>query len=608
MAVSVLCPGCRTSYPVTEDLLGKKIRCKKCQETFTATAAKNGRPQDDRIQTRPSAKAARGDNAAPRSKAGAKKSGNGLLIGAILGGLLLVVGGGFGVWMVINKDDASTNNGQASANPPVLPLNNLPINVNPGVTPDANQGDTPKANQGESKGGVTNPTLSTDPRPAPLPRIKHADFRADIVERVKQSAVMIQSTVAEGSADGSGWIAEPGGIIVTNAHVIFMKEAAREPPQKVEVIVHAGIKDKERRYEAKILAVDREEDLAVLKINGKDLPDPLPIALSHELIEGQKLMTLGFPLGRGLKQSVDAGRAQETLLGVKARFTTVAGRFRAKDGSVKYIQVEGGVDGGNSGGAVVDTSGHVVAIVVAEARGTQIKFVIPSEHALHLLQGRILKIVPGQAVGSGGAVKQSLAAMVADPMKRIDKITADFWSGPKPNASKGELMMRPATDREPLPVAGDANKVTVPVSYNPSLPVGLGESQTATIDVTLPTLPASHVYWFRPKYKLKDGKDRWGEAMVVEMGRHPVESSPANLTLHHKAESERRIHLVTRATTGFETTDGFAGARTSSSSPRSAKRPGLSSATAVPRSGCSTTTCGSPIRTSTTPSAANSRD
>ena len=68
MAVTVVCPGCRTSYPITEDLVGKKIRCKKCQETFTATAAKN-RGQDDRIQTKPSAaKAGRRDDNAPRGR------------------------------------------------------------------------------------------------------------------------------------------------------------------------------------------------------------------------------------------------------------------------------------------------------------------------------------------------------------------------------------------------------------------------------------------------------------------------------------------------------------------------------------------------------------
>src|SRR3954452_13021532 len=81
MAVSVTCPGCRTSYPVTDDLLGKKIRCKKCQETFTASADRNGaaRAGDERIQTRPVAR--RGDDgpAAPRSGpklAPAAKAGN----------------------------------------------------------------------------------------------------------------------------------------------------------------------------------------------------------------------------------------------------------------------------------------------------------------------------------------------------------------------------------------------------------------------------------------------------------------------------------------------------------------------------------------------------
>src|SRR5436309_56821 len=107
MAVSVTCPGCRTSYPVTEDLLGKKIRCKKCQETFTATAAKSAagvrRAGDDRITTKPAAAGkapARYDDEddAPRRNGNGRgrpmprsaetKGGNGLLIGGIVGGAL----------------------------------------------------------------------------------------------------------------------------------------------------------------------------------------------------------------------------------------------------------------------------------------------------------------------------------------------------------------------------------------------------------------------------------------------------------------------------------------------------------------------------------------
>src|SRR5205823_302759 len=135
MAVSVTCPGCRTSYPVTEDLLGKKIRCKKCQETFTATTAKSAaasRGPDERITTRPApSKAAGGryeddDDDGPQRngngrgrpvpvKRPAQKGGNGVLIGAIVGGVLLVaVGGGLGVWL-FSGDTDKTNTGTQTA-------------------------------------------------------------------------------------------------------------------------------------------------------------------------------------------------------------------------------------------------------------------------------------------------------------------------------------------------------------------------------------------------------------------------------------------------------------------------------------------------------------
>src|SRR5262245_39899661 len=106
MAVSVTCPGCRTSYPVTDDLLGKKIRCKKCQETFTASADRNGaaRAGDERIQTRPAARRDDGP-AAPRSgskPAPAAKSANHrtLVTLAAVAGALLAGMGAVTVWAV----------------------------------------------------------------------------------------------------------------------------------------------------------------------------------------------------------------------------------------------------------------------------------------------------------------------------------------------------------------------------------------------------------------------------------------------------------------------------------------------------------------------------
>src|SRR5207237_9308254 len=92
MAISVTCPGGRTSSPVTEDLIGKTIRCKKCQETFTAKAAKAAVATvrgDDRIQKAPPF-AAEDDfeqrNGPPRAAVRKEPSGgsNALILGAAI--------------------------------------------------------------------------------------------------------------------------------------------------------------------------------------------------------------------------------------------------------------------------------------------------------------------------------------------------------------------------------------------------------------------------------------------------------------------------------------------------------------------------------------------
>ena len=171
---------------------------------------------------------------------------------------------------------------------------------------------------------------------------------------------------------GSGWIGERHGneaYVITNSHVVGMKEPAKPPPEKIDICLDAGLAN-ERHYDGKLLALDREEDLAVVRIKGKDLPEALTIAASYDLVESQQLKTMGFPLGgdlvRQLKRGLNTG---DLLTSLKVRPTTVSGRIFNKDGSVKYIQVEGGVDHGNSGGAAVDTNGNVVAVVVAERRG-----------------------------------------------------------------------------------------------------------------------------------------------------------------------------------------------------------------------------------------------
>jgi predicted Zn finger-like uncharacterized protein len=570
MAVNVNCPGCRTSYPVTEDLLGKKIRCKKCQETFTAAAAKStvAARADERITTRAPAKGGNGrydddtEDDAPRrngngvakpmAKRTAQKSGGkGLLVGGIAGGgALLAAGIGLGIWML--KDNSDPGDKPAPTPPPIS--TGTPV-VKDGPSADVTP---PTTTGGESK-MVTAPAPDAPKDVKVVSQRRPANFTQAVIERVKKCAVLIRVTEEEGLGYGSGWFAEKHGdevYIVTNSHVVGMKEPAKPPPEKIEVILNSGTPE-ERTLEGKLLGLDREEDLAVIRIKGKDLPDPLPIAPSADLQESEKLLILGFPHGKFLEEELRQGLGVRVLTTLKARQTTVAGRIYNNDHSVRYIQVEGGADPGNSGGAAVDTNGHVSAVLVAGDPGSNMRWVIPSEYAIHLLRGRILTVMPGQAVSSGGTIRQPITVRIADPLSRIRSVDADIWVGPKPDEKKGQAIMRPSSDRPPQPQEGDGPRTTVSLAYDPNQQVKLGEAHEAHGEAMLPPLNDNQVYWFQPHYDPKNGKQRWGEAVVLEMGRYPVDAKPANLTMQHKADTGgavRRVDIETRQVQGSDVT------------------------------------------------------
>jgi serine/threonine-protein kinase len=189
------------------------------------------------------------------------------------------------------------------------------------------------------------PPSSTAPdHVAPSPVARPPDFTPVVLERVRKSAALIRvSGPADKVESASGWVAEKQGdvaYVITNAHVVGMKEPAKPAPERIEVILESGSPN-ERKLEGRLVALNREEDLALICIKGKELPDPLPIAPSYDLQEGQKLLILGFPNARLSEGTLKLGDGSVSAL--KLRLTTVAGRIRNKsDGSVKYIQVEGG--------------------------------------------------------------------------------------------------------------------------------------------------------------------------------------------------------------------------------------------------------------------------
>lgn len=150
-------------------------------------------------------------------------------------------------------------------------------------------------------------------------------------------------------ASGSGVIVSPDGYIVTNNHVVAESD-------KVEVTLN----DK-RTYEATIVGTDPSTDLAVIKINAKDLPY-LIYGNSDNLKIGEWVLAVGNPFN--LTSTVTAG-----IVSAKARNINILG---SPDGSAieSFIQTDAAVNRGNSGGALVNTMGELVGINAAIASGT----------------------------------------------------------------------------------------------------------------------------------------------------------------------------------------------------------------------------------------------
>lgn len=148
-------------------------------------------------------------------------------------------------------------------------------------------------------------------------------------------------------ASGSGVIISSEGYIVTNNHVI-------ENSQTIKVILN----DK-REFEAHLVGTDPSTDIALLKVEGKDLPS-IPWGNSDEIKLGEWVLAVGNPFN--LTSTVTAG-----IVSAKARGIGIIG---AEMSIESFIQTDAAVNPGNSGGALVNTKGELVGINTAIASRT----------------------------------------------------------------------------------------------------------------------------------------------------------------------------------------------------------------------------------------------
>jgi serine protease Do len=156
--------------------------------------------------------------------------------------------------------------------------------------------------------------------------------------------------VPEQRASGSGVIISNDGFIVTNNHVV-------ENADEVTVTMN-----NKKTYTAKVIGTDPAYDLAVIKIEAKDLPFIL-YGNSDDVKIGQWVLALGYPLN--LETTVTAG-----IVSAKARSLGLNKGTKTNTPVESFIQTDAAVNQGNSGGALINTNGILIGINSAIASPT----------------------------------------------------------------------------------------------------------------------------------------------------------------------------------------------------------------------------------------------
>ena len=184
---------------------------------------------------------------------------------------------------------------------------------------------------------------------------------------------------------GSGVIVSPGGVIVTNTHVVKIGGAAE---------IRIALADR-REFDAKVVQLDEKSDIAVLRIEGGDGHFPYLEFEDTDIVEvGDLVLAIGDPFGVG--QTVTNG--------------IVSALARTEVGSTDcavFIQTDAAINPGNSGGALIDMAGNLIGMntaIFSRSGGSHgVGFAIPSNMVKLVVDSAVAGASwsgPGSAPGS----------------------------------------------------------------------------------------------------------------------------------------------------------------------------------------------------------------
>lgn len=230
------------------------------------------------------------------------------------------------------------------------------------------------------------------------------------------SVVLIGSMYKKKNRLGTGFIVSDNGLIVTNAHLV-------KPSQKIIVKLHGA----EIFHPAELISVDKKKDIALLKVDLKDLP-AVRMGNSGGVQIGQRVVTIGNPLG--LESSIADG---------------LISSWRDFSEGFKMLQISVPLSEGSSGGPLFDLDGKVVGMTTSSSeKGQNLNFAVPVNDIKSFLsktkykslfKARSSKNLAGASSGSEKSRDVPLSSDALLSTKKAQSSSPNFSSAPVSSSS-----------------------------------------------------------------------------------------------------------------------------------------------------------------------------
>ncbi len=237
------------------------------------------------------------------------------------------------------------------------------------------------------------------------------EFSDPFFRRFFGNRVPSQPTERQQRGNGSGFIVNSNGEILTNAHVV-------DGADRVTVELKDG-----RKFDGQVLGEDPVTDVAVIKIDAENLPT-VPLGDSDSVQPGEAVIAIGNPLG--LNYTVTSG-----IISAIGRSSSDIG---ASDKRVDYMQTDAAINPGNSGGPLLSASGRVIGMNTAIIRGAQgLGFAIPVN---------TVKRISQQLISKGRVDHPYLGIQMVTLTPDIKERLNSELGNPSISSDKGVLLMR----------------------------------------------------------------------------------------------------------------------------------------------------------------------